>query len=55
MKRIYYQRLAIPINELENKRQFKCGWMAAPPRGKEEKELEPEDEHLIGYSWWQWV
>ena len=38
MKRIYYQRLAIPINELENKRQFKCGWMAAPPKG-EEKEL----------------
>eukprot|EP00092_Neocalanus_flemingeri_P030841 GFUD01033495.1.p1 GENE.GFUD01033495.1~~GFUD01033495.1.p1 ORF type:complete len:1103 (+),score=278.33 GFUD01033495.1:268-3576(+) len=38
VKRIYYQRLAIPINELENKRQFKCGWMAAPPRG-EEKEL----------------
>jgi len=38
VKRIYYQRLAIPINELENKRQFKCGWMAAPPKG-EEKEL----------------
>jgi len=38
VKRIYYQRLVIPINELENKRQFKCSWMAAPPRG-EEKEL----------------
>ena len=38
VKRIYYQRLAIPINELENKRQFKCSWMAAPPKG-EEREL----------------
>jgi len=28
----------IPINELENKRQFKCFWCADPPNG-EEKEL----------------
>jgi len=27
VKRIYYQRLAIPINELENKRQFKVNWL----------------------------
>ena len=38
VKRIYYQRLSIPINELENKRQFKCLWCADPPNG-EEKEL----------------
>ena len=38
VKRIYYQRLTIPINELENKRQFKCTWMQDPPNG-EEKEL----------------
>jgi len=38
IKRIYYQRLTIPINELENKRQFKCTWMLDPPSG-EEKEL----------------
>ena len=41
VKRIYYQRLAIPINELENKRQFKCGWMAAPPKGEKELVLYP--------------
>lgn len=35
VKRIYYQRLTIPINELENKRQFKVNWL-----GREgEKEL----------------
>ena len=35
MKRIYYQRLTIPIGELENKRQFKVNWL-----GKDgEKEL----------------
>ena len=38
VKRIYYQRLTIPINELENKRQFKCTWLQDPPNG-EEKEL----------------
>ena len=38
VKRIYYQRLTIPINELENKRQFKCSWLQDPPNG-EEKEL----------------
>lgn len=38
VKRIYYQRLTIPINELENKRQFKCSWMQDPPNG-DEKEL----------------
>ena len=38
VKRIFYQKLTIPINELENKRQFKCFWCADPPNG-EEKEL----------------
>merc|ERR1712079_314924 len=38
VKRIFYQRLTIPINELENKRQFKCFWCADPPNG-EEKDL----------------
>ena len=27
-KKIYYQRLSIPISELENKRQFKVNWMS---------------------------
>jgi len=35
VKRIYYQRLAIPINELENKRQFKVGWLGAREGEKE--------------------
>ena len=36
-KKIYYQQLSIPINELENKRQFKVTWVNS--RWKEEKEL----------------
>lgn len=36
-KKMFYQRLTIPIHELENKRQFKCVWMSADQ--KDEKEL----------------
>ncbi|KAL0278652.1 UNVERIFIED_CONTAM: hypothetical protein PYX00_000410 [Menopon gallinae] len=36
-KKIYYQHLSIPIDELENKKQFKCIWVG--PNLKEEKEL----------------
>ncbi|XP_071522080.1 ubiquitin carboxyl-terminal hydrolase 7 isoform X1 [Panulirus ornatus] len=36
-KKIYYQQLSIRINELENKRQFKCTWLGE--RMKEEIEL----------------
>lgn len=36
-KRIYYQLLSININELENKKQFKCVWVNS--KLKEEKEL----------------
>lgn len=36
-KKVYYQPLSIKINELENKRQFKCLWMTS--KFKEEKEL----------------
>ncbi|KAF4524831.1 hypothetical protein B566_EDAN014313 [Ephemera danica] len=36
-KKVYYQQLSIPINELENKKQFKCVWVS--PNVKEEKEL----------------
>ncbi|XP_065341533.1 ubiquitin carboxyl-terminal hydrolase 7 isoform X2 [Cloeon dipterum] len=36
-KKIFYQQLNIPINELENKKQFKCIWVS--PKLKEEKEL----------------
>lgn len=36
-KKIYYQQLSIRINELENKRQFKCMWLGE--RMKEEVEL----------------
>merc|ERR1712071_697830 len=36
-KKLFYQRLTMPITELESKRQFKCTWVDA--RLKEEKEL----------------
>lgn len=36
-KKIYYQQLSIPINELEDKKQFKCVWVNS--KLKEEKEL----------------
>jgi len=36
-KKIYYQHLSIRINELENKKQFKCVWVS--DKLKEEKEL----------------
>jgi len=37
VKRVFYQRLQISINELENKKQFKCSWISS--NLKEEKEL----------------
>lgn len=36
-KKLYYQVLSIPIDQLENKRQFKCVWVAN--RFKDEREL----------------
>lgn len=36
-KKLYYQILSIPIDQLENKRQFRCFWVAN--QFKEEKEL----------------
>lgn len=36
-KKIFYQQLSIRVNELENKKQFKCIWVG--PKMKEEKEL----------------
>ncbi|XP_018913775.1 ubiquitin carboxyl-terminal hydrolase 7 isoform X2 [Bemisia tabaci] len=36
-KKIFYQQLSIPLNELENKKQFKVSWVG--PKYKEEKEL----------------
>ena len=36
-KKLYYQVLSIPIDQLENKRQFKCVWVAN--QFKEEREL----------------
>lgn len=36
-KKIYYQQLSIRVNELENKKQFKCVWVNN--KLKEEKEL----------------
>ena len=36
-KKLYYQVLSIPIDQLENKRQFKCVWVAN--QLKEEREL----------------
>lgn len=37
MKKIFYQKLSMNINELESKKQFKCLWLS--PNMKEEKEL----------------
>jgi len=37
IKKLYYQQLSIRINELENKRQFKCSWVGS--RLKEDREL----------------
>ena len=36
-KKLYYQLLSIPIDQLENKRQFRCFWVAN--QFKEEREL----------------
>ncbi len=36
-KKLFYQRLSIPIHDLENKRQVRCLWVSRD--GKEEKEL----------------
>ncbi|XP_023245457.1 ubiquitin carboxyl-terminal hydrolase 7 [Copidosoma floridanum] len=36
-KKIFYQQLSIHVNELENKKQFKCIWVS--PSLKEEKEI----------------
>nr|XP_012150583.1 PREDICTED: ubiquitin carboxyl-terminal hydrolase 7 isoform X5 [Megachile rotundata] len=36
-KKLYYQQLSIRVNELENKKQFKCIWVG--PSLKEEKEI----------------
>ena len=36
-KKLYYQVISIPIDQLENKRQFKCVWVAN--QLKEEREL----------------
>ena len=36
-KKMFYQRLTLPIHELENKRQLKCTFMAIDQ--KEEKEV----------------
>lgn len=36
-KKLYYQQLSIPVNELENKRPFKIVWVG--PKMKEEKEI----------------
>ena len=37
LKKLYYQQLSIRVNELENKKQFKCIWVG--PSLKEEKEI----------------
>ncbi|XP_063971847.1 ubiquitin carboxyl-terminal hydrolase 7 isoform X1 [Diachasmimorpha longicaudata] len=37
IKKIFYQQLSIRVNELENKKQFKCIWVG--PFLKEEKEI----------------
>lgn len=37
VKKLFYQQLSIRVNELENKKQFKCIWVG--PSLKEEKEM----------------
>ncbi|EDO34745.1 predicted protein [Nematostella vectensis] len=46
-KKLFYQILSIPINQLENKRQFKCIWLND---SKEEQELVlwPNKEATVG-------
>jgi ubiquitin carboxyl-terminal hydrolase 7 len=36
-RRLFYQKLAIPIQDLENKRPMKCQWVS--PDGKQEQEI----------------
>ncbi|ELT89456.1 hypothetical protein CAPTEDRAFT_149911 [Capitella teleta] len=45
-KKIYYQQLTIPINELENKRQFKCTWVNSRWR-EEELILYPNKNGMV--------
>jgi len=47
-KKIYYQTLQIPINELENKRQFKCLWISFNLRDERELVLYPSRNATVG-------
>ena len=50
-KKMFYQRLSIPIHELENKKQFKAIWMSADQKEEKELTLYPNKngkvEHLL--------
>ena len=41
LKKLYYQRLSIPIQELENKRPVKCLWISADHKDEQELTLYP--------------
>ncbi|XP_040571278.1 ubiquitin carboxyl-terminal hydrolase 7 [Lepeophtheirus salmonis] len=48
-KKIFYQRLSIPVHELENKRQFKCYWLPSPSNSGSDDNSKNEEQELILY------
>ena len=50
-RKIFYQRLAIPIHELENKKQFKATWMSADQKEEKELILYPNKNGRVDQVW----
>jgi len=46
-KKIYYQQLSIRINELENKKQFKCMWLGTGMKEEQELVLYPNKNGTV--------
>jgi hypothetical protein len=55
VKRVYYQRLQIPINELENKKQFKCLWISHNFRDEKELVLYPNRSVVCFFLLMDWL
>jgi ubiquitin carboxyl-terminal hydrolase 7 len=55
VKRVYYQRLQIPINELENKKQFKCLWISHNFRDEKELVLYPNRSVVFLFLLMDWL
>lgn len=47
-RKLFYQKLAIPIHELENKKQIKCTWLSLDHKEEEELTLYPSKTGTIG-------